>query len=134
MPQRKEGGHCMFYGKLGLVEDKPHFGIINSWGEYWGKNGWGWMPESLMTSSFSFSLWTAIDKPNFNYMEFLKQNDGKIIQETEESGTLGLIKGGKVLVAPTKEKIVEILVALEMKRGGVPVKKSLWETLPKENL
>jgi hypothetical protein len=43
------GGHCILataYRKAGFIFDEPAFGLFNSWGPYWGKNGFAWIRHS----------------------------------------------------------------------------------------
>jgi len=44
-PLVKEWGHFVFAGKAKLINGKPYIGVINSWGDDTGEDGWQWLGE-----------------------------------------------------------------------------------------
>lgn len=44
-PTQKEWGHFLFAGKAKLIGGKRYIGVLNSWGEKTGENGWQWLSE-----------------------------------------------------------------------------------------
>lgn len=49
-PKVKEWGHFVLAGKAKLINGKRHIGIINSWGDDVGDDGWQWLGEEWFTN------------------------------------------------------------------------------------
>jgi C1A family cysteine protease len=52
-----EGGHAMVI--VGFVEGK--FIVENSWGNYWGNDGFAWVAPEVFTHSYTRDLWVIVD-------------------------------------------------------------------------
>ena len=50
----KEGektyGHAIYLGKAKLINGKKYIGFLNSYGDKWGENGWGWMDRDYFSA------------------------------------------------------------------------------------
>lgn len=136
-PGESVWGHAIFLIGYGQDERGKYVLFINSWSESWGLTGVGKAYLNEYASQM-FSIWTLVDLPNNQLeeelMSLLTNNNYKIIQETEQTGSVGFIQNGKVRVAANKEQIQEILLAKIMREDGVAVNKETWDKLPKEPL
>lgn len=62
------GGHAICID--GYDDSKQQFRFINSWGEEWGDEGYGWLPYSFLTFTtdigmrFFIEAWSSVDVPN----------------------------------------------------------------------
>jgi len=65
-------------------------------------------------------------------MDFLKKNEGKLVQDVQQSGSFAMVKDGKLLVA-TKDRVAELVAAYIVKKEGVAVPKDLWNAAEKQN-
>lgn len=44
-PTVKEWGHFVFAGKAKIIKGRRHIGVLNSWGDKTGDQGWQWLSE-----------------------------------------------------------------------------------------
>lgn len=61
-------GHGLFAGKAKLINGKKYIGILNSWGEETGENGWQWLREEWFTQKKIFNPWIIVDKENTGWL------------------------------------------------------------------
>jgi hypothetical protein len=59
-----EWAHCIYAGKAKLINGKKHIGILNSWSENTGDNGWQWLNEEYINKTFSRDAMTVYDTEN----------------------------------------------------------------------
>lgn len=70
-PLTTEWGHAMYAGKARLINGKRYIGVLNSWGEDIGENGWQWLGEEWFTSGHVFSPWTVVDTANTEWVKLI---------------------------------------------------------------
>ncbi len=80
-------------------------------------NSWVLVPDSALPEDVKI-------------MDFAHKNEGKIIQDSEQSGGFALIMGGKALVA-SKDRLPELLATYITKKEGVPTPADIWNGLQK---
>jgi len=148
----KKWGHAVFLSGFGVYEGKKCLFTPNSWGgRYTIKEG-RWkgfqaIPEDyflageqtavgLIPGAYVFNAWVLVPDekltPNQKLMDFLKKNEGRLVQDVEQSGGFALVKNGKLLVA-SKDRVAELVAAYLVKKEGVAVPKDLWNGAVKEN-
>lgn len=159
-PNEARWGHCVdiaAFGRLDVETDGMPVGTKclftkNSWGDRYAIQQGRWkgyqaIPElyfkageEVAGSGFVkgihvFNAWVLTPEEilptNIKVMEFLKKNEGKLVQDSEQSGAFGLVKGGKILVAP-KDRVAELVATYITQKEGVPTPKDLWNEAPKE--
>jgi len=57
-PKTKEWGHFVYAGRAKMINGKKYIGIINSWGDDTGDNGWQWLGEDYFNSGHVRYGWT----------------------------------------------------------------------------
>lgn len=71
-PTYRQWGHFVYAGKAKLINGKKYIGILNSWGEDTGDDGWQWIGEDYFASGFvesavTFVLDTVTPPPTFTF-------------------------------------------------------------------
>jgi len=129
----------------------------NSWGDRYvikkGKwKGYQAIPESYFTATedtavgpiagaFVYNSWVLVPDEvvpiNVKIMEFLQKHEGKFVQLTEagvdESGSIGLVVNGKVLVTSPERAGLLALTKMIRDGQGTGVNKAMWDALPKQD-
>ena len=59
--------HWLFCGKSRVVNGKKFLGVLNSWGNSVGENGWQYLSEDFFKNSLVWSCWTMIYNSNIKY-------------------------------------------------------------------
>lgn len=143
-------GHAVFLGGFGVFNDQKCVFIRNSWGgRYTIKSGiWkGFqaIPESYfeakgnmgVNGEYVMPAWVLVPDtnvtPDQKIVDFLKKNEGRLVQDSQGSGSFGLVKGGKILVA-TKARLPELLATYLVNKEGTGVPKDIWDNCPQEKL
>lgn len=93
-PQSQLWGHGIYFGKFRLKDGKKQVGILESWGEEVGEDGWQWLGEEWFVNSnrWVFNPWVLVDKPNLENMIIKKEKTGKdIYLINEEKKTKSMI-------------------------------------------
>ena len=49
--------HWVYAGKAKLIDGKKYIGILNSWGDDLGDEGWQWISEDYINSQYNFENW-----------------------------------------------------------------------------
>ncbi len=110
--------------------------FINSWGESWGENGYGYVNDDYFNNNGVMVVFVLTDnfiKPStIKAMEYLEKNDNKIVQNGV-TGEIGIIKGGKVLLTTSERAGLLALTHIIRNGGGGAVPAELWAEFPKEN-
>lgn len=73
---KDEWGHAILGGKARMINGKKYIGILNSWGEKIGDNGWQWLGEEWFEQGQVFNPWMLVDKKNKGWI-WLIDRDGK---------------------------------------------------------
>lgn len=60
-------GHGVYCTGWKIINGVEHLEFINSWGEEWGENGYGYMPKAYIEKGLVFDPITLIDLPNQTY-------------------------------------------------------------------
>lgn len=62
--QNKIWGHALYAGRFKIIDGKKYIGVLNSWGEYCGENGWQWLGEEWFGNEgrYIFNPWILIIK------------------------------------------------------------------------
>ncbi len=55
--------HWVYAGKAKMINGKKYIGILNSWGDHIGENGWQYLGEEYFTSGHVLSGWTHVLAP-----------------------------------------------------------------------
>lgn len=58
-PVRGEWNHWLFCGKSRVVNGKKYIGVLNSWGERVGENGWQYLSEDYFKAANGGFIWSA---------------------------------------------------------------------------
>jgi len=150
-PGEARWGHSVFLSGYGMYNGKKCLFTRNSWGGAYTIKEGRWkgyqaIPEDYFLASvtsaagpsmgaFVYNSWVLVPdeslKPNVKLMDFLKKNEGKIVQDVEGTGGFALVKGGKLLVA-SKARVAELVAAYIVKKEGVATPKSIWDAATKE--
>ena len=146
-------GHCVFLVAYGMYQGKRCVFTPNSWGGRYTITEGRWkglqaIPEDYFTESadtavgpapgaYVVNSWVLIEDnlipPNVKLMDFLKKNEGKLVQDVQGNGSFGIVLDGKILEA-TPERAAQLCLTVLMRSGqGVPVPKDLWNAAPKGN-
>lgn len=145
-------GHAVFLAGFGMYQGKKCLFTPNSWGGRYTIQEGRWkgyqaIPEDYFLAeevtavgsipgAYVFNAWVLVPDekltPNQKLMDFLKKNEGKIVQDVQQSGGFALVKDGKLLIA-TKDRVAELVAAYIVKKEGVAVPKDLWNAAEKQN-
>lgn len=146
-------GHCVCLVAFGMYDGKRCVFTPNSWGgRYTIKEGrWKGLqaiPEEYFLAGpmtavgpapggYVFNSWVLVEDatipPNVKLMDFLKKNEGKLVQDVGpgRSGSFGIVIDGKIRTA-TPERLAQLLATVMMRSGqGVAVPADLWDAAPK---
>ena len=63
----------------------------------------------------------------------MKKYEGKLVQDVQGTGSFGLVKDGKILVA-TPERLSALLATYLIRKEGVGLTKEVWNDALKENI
>ena len=152
-------GHCVdlcAFGELEYAMGEFKAGTrcvftMNSWGGRYTIQTGRWagyqaIPESYFTASqptavgtvdgiYVFPSWVLVPdaelSPEVKYADFLKQNQGKLVQDSEQSGAFGLILDNKLITA-TPDRLPELLSTYLVRKEGMGIPKQIWNELPKK--
>lgn len=129
--------HAVFAGKAKLVNGEKRVYFLNSWGESVGVKGWQYLTAEDLKYKDGYNPFyqgrVTVDlttNQDFMVEQFLKDNEGKLIQMTGTgaTGEFATIVNG---VARTGSSADVIATYLARKDGkGIP--KELWAQLPKK--
>ncbi|MFA6429762.1 MAG: hypothetical protein WCV84_04675 [Patescibacteria group bacterium] len=145
-------GHAVLLCAYGMHEGKRCMFTRNSWGGRYTIQEGRWkglqaIPEEYFTAGvqtavgeakgvYVFNSWVLVPDskltPAQKTMDFLKKNEGKLVQDSQGSGAFGIVKGGKILVA-SKERVAELLATYIVRKEGVGVAREMWADAPKED-
>lgn len=128
-----EWGHAIVGVSAVQKEGKKYIKFLNSWSENWGQQGYGYLSEEYINDGImaTFVLTDNFIKPlKVKTMEFAEKNEGKIVQDSEQTGAFGLIKDGKLLVAD-KGRVAELLATYIVTKEGKGVPADIWNELEK---
>lgn len=67
-------GHGLYAGKAQIIDGKKYIGVLNSWGEDTGDQGWQWLGEEWFTSGMVFNPWVIVDKANTGWLWLIDKN------------------------------------------------------------
>lgn len=144
-------GHCVALVAYGMYKGEKCVFTQNSWGGRYTITEGRWkglqaIPERYFLATaptavgpapgaYVFNAWVLIEDKliptNVKLMDFLKKNEGKLVQDVQGNGQFGIVLDGKIEVA-SKERAAELCLTVMMRSGqGVPVSKDLWEAAPK---
>lgn len=142
--------HCVFLAGFGMYQGQKCVFTPNSWGGRYTIQEGRWkgyqaIPEAYFKALLDTAVgpvagahvlnsWVLVPDgaltPNQKVMDFLKKNEGKLVQDVQGTGAFGLVKGGKILVA-AKTRLIELCLTYLMRKEGVAVPKDLWNDAPK---
>ncbi|MDE1866131.1 MAG: C1 family peptidase [Thaumarchaeota archaeon] len=89
-PANNDWAHCVFLAGWKKIGGKDYIILLNSWSERWGVGGFGYVhPDYWTNPSWSFNIWTLIDKPNNNFMYTLQRDP---LAKTEVFAVIGTTK------------------------------------------
>lgn len=126
-------GHAIVGISAMLKDGKKYIKFLNSWSENWGQKGYGYFDEEYINNGIMvvFVLTDNFIKPiKVKAMEFAEKNEGKLIQDSEQTGAFGIIKNGKLLVAD-KGRVAELLATYIVTKEGKGVPAEIWNELEK---
>lgn len=146
-------GHCVWLIAYGMYQGKKCVFTPNSWGgRYTIKEGrWKGLqaipvdyfeaaPQTAVgpvPGGYVFTGWVLVPDekltPQQRTMDFLKKNEGKLVQDVEQTGGFGIVINGKIQVATPDRYAALCLTTMMRQKMGVPVPKDLWNDSPKEN-
>lgn len=65
-PQNQIWGHALYAGRFKIIDGKKYIGVLNSWGEDCGENGWQWLGEEWFGNNgkYIFNPWVLIINNN----------------------------------------------------------------------
>jgi len=136
-PSQVRWGHAVFAGKAKMVNGEKRVYFLNSWGIGCGVNGWQYITENDLkinpggyNAFYQGRVTTDLSNHDFMADQFLKDNEGKLIQMTGAgaTGEFGTVVNG---VLRTGDAELVLATYLARKEGkGIP--KELWADLPKK--
>jgi hypothetical protein len=70
-PEKDEWHHWLYAGKAIMRDGKKYIGVLNSWGDTIGQNGWQWISEDYFTAKVDgypsiWNTWTIVVNKNNN--------------------------------------------------------------------
>lgn len=153
-PQRgdRQWNHAVFISGFGMHEGERCLFTRNSWGGRYTIRSGRWagfqaIPEPYFQAAvdtavgpsvggYVFNSWALVPDsalaPSQKTMDFIKKNEGKLVQDVQGKGTFGIIKGGKALVADPS-RVAELALTYLMRKEGVAVDAATWASLPKDS-
>lgn len=144
-------GHAVMLVAYGMYQGKKCVFTPNSWGGRYTIQEGRWKGlQAIPVDYFNAAFETAVGPANGGYvfngwvlvpdaklspqqrtMDFLKKNEGKLVQDVEQTGGFGIVIDGKIQVA-TPERYAALCLTLMMRQKlGVPTPKDLWNDAPK---
>lgn len=54
-PEKRSWGHWLYAGKAKLIDGKKYIGVLNSWGDDVGEEGWQWLGEDYFNAEITGS-------------------------------------------------------------------------------
>ncbi len=144
--------HSVFLSGYGQHEGQNCLFTKNSWGGRYTIQEGRWrgyqaIPESYFTAAeqtavgsvpgiYVFNAWVLVPDgqltPNVRLMDFLRRNEGKLVQDSQQSGAIGIVVGGRVRVA-RPERLAEMLATYLLRKEGVGMPRDLWNAAPKQD-
>lgn len=144
-------GHAVNLCGFGMYQGQKCLFTPNSWGGRYTIPDGRWkglqaIPEIYfetsrasavgdVTGAYVFNSWVLVSNekitPNQKLMDFLKTNEGKLVQDVQDTGAFGIVKDGKILIAD-KDRVPELLATYIMRKEGVPTPKDIWDAAPHE--
>jgi len=67
LPKRREWGHAIYLIGWKKINGVDYFEFVNSFGDGWGDNGFGYLSFEYVKRGFIFNPWVIIDMPNEYY-------------------------------------------------------------------
>jgi len=153
-PQQGESkwGHCVFLSGFGMYEGKKCVFTKNSWGDRYSIPDGPWkgfqaIPEDYflaatdtavgpVSGAYVFNAWVLVPDsqltPNQRVMDFLQKHEGKLVQDSTQTGAFGLVKNGQILVA-SSDRVPELIATYLVQKDGTGVPADLWNSAPKAN-
>ncbi len=145
--------HAVFLSGFGMYEGKRCLFTKNSWGGRYTISDGRWRgyqaisedyfsaiePTAVgpVAGAYVFNAWVLVPDrqltPNVRLMDFLRRNEGKLVQDSQQSGSIGVVAGGKILVA-RPERLAQLLATYLVRKEGVGVPRDLWNAAPKQDV
>jgi len=67
--------HAIYCTGVVKIDGKEYIEFVNSWGDKWGDNGFGYLPKEYVEKGFIFNCWTIVDRNNNEYNEIISKID-----------------------------------------------------------
>jgi len=132
---KNDWGHAVCAVGAVMRNGKKAIKFLNSWSKFWGDNGCGYINEDYFNKDAIMAAFVYTNnffKPNEDAMEYLLNNENKLVQNAE-TGEIGLIKGKEVLVTSSGRAGLLALTHIIRNGGGGAVPKELWNDFPKKS-
>ena len=143
----------MFLSGFGMYEGKKCVFTKNSWGDRYTITEGRWqghqaIPEDYFLAAentavgrvagiYVANAWVLVPDrqltPNIRLMDFLRRNEGKLVQDSQQSGSIGVVAGGKILVA-RPERLAQLIATYLVRKEGVGMPRDLWNAAPKQDV
>jgi hypothetical protein len=143
-------GHAVYLAGYGMYQGKKCLFTPNSWGNRYGIQEGRWkgmqaIPEEYFLASTDtavgkvagylvFNSWALVPDelltPNQKLMDLLKRLNLQIVQDSEQSGSFGLVKGQKILVA-TPERLPALIATFIAENFGSGMTAQDWNAAEK---
>lgn len=153
LPGEAKTSHAVFLSGYGIYEGKKCLFTKNSWGDRYTITSGPWrghqaIPEDYFLASentavgpvpgiYVFNAWVLVPDthltPNVQLMDFLRRNEGKLVQDVQQTGAFGIIINGKVHVA-RPERLTALLTTYLMRKEGIAMPRDMWNDAPKRDL
>lgn len=153
LPGETKSNHAVFLSGYGMYEGRKCLFTKNSWGDRYTITSGPWrgyqaIPEDYFLASENtavgpvpgihvFNAWVLVPDtqltPNIQLMDFLRRNEGKLVQDVQQSGSFGIIINGQVHVA-RPERLTALLTTYLMRKEGVAMPRDMWNNAPKRDL
>jgi hypothetical protein len=155
IPQAGEqrGSHAVFLSGFGMYEGKKCLFTKNSWGGRYTITEGRWRGYQAISEdyflaaentavgpvlgAYVFNTWVLVPDreltPNLRLMDFLRRNEGKLVQDSQQSGAIGVVVGGKIMVA-RPERLAQLIATYLVRKEGVGVPRDLWNAAPKQDV
>lgn len=69
----RKWGHAFYCTGWKKINEEEYIEFVNSWGENWGDNGFGYLSKNYFKKGLVFNPWCLIDMPNEYYNLLKKQ-------------------------------------------------------------